>query len=296
MNFFRQITLTCLVCGNPLLNSQSVEAEPISERLALWNDPAPYRTGKPEMANAFITIHHPENANGTAVIICPGGGYRNLVKGPEGSGIAQWLGSCGITGVVLEYRLPDGEPLRPLADAQQAIRTVRAKARNWKCDPNRIGIMGFSAGGHLAATASTHFLAGDPDSTDLVRKASSRPDFAVLIYPVITMGDKTHLGSKANLLGNSPNQKSVESYSNEKQVNNNTPPTFLAHAADDLVVPPENSQMYYDALRAHGVAGQYLLLPSGGHGLNGYKGAMWDAWQDQSLKWLSQQRMIPPQK
>ena len=273
---------------------QTAFAGPKTERIALWPaGKAPVGGGKTENANAFISVYHPENANGTAVIICPGGGYGFLVKGPEGVGIAKWLNQFGVTGIVLEYRLPRGDAYRPLYDAQRAIRTVRNKAKEWKLDPNRIGIMGFSAGGHLASTVATHFDSGDPNSTDIIKKVSCRPDFAVLIYPVITMGLKTHHGSKKNLLGSQPDSTIVNLFSNEKQVSDQTPPTFLAHAVDDRLVPHDNSKCFYDALLAHGVAAKYLELPNGGHGLNGYKGPTWDAWQTQSLQWLKSQGMIP---
>jgi acetyl esterase/lipase len=226
-------------------------------------------------------------------VICPGGGYGALMKDPEGHGIAAWLNRHGITGVVLEYRLPAGRSYVPLLDAQRAIRTVRGNAKKWDIDPWRIGIMGFSAGGHLASTAGTHFDDGDPDATDAVDRISSRPDFMILVYPVITMGEKTHQGSKDNLLGKDPSPKLVELFSNEKQVTARTPPTFLAHAVDDTPVPPDNSESFYMALQAQKVAAQYLELPSGGHGLNGYKGPMWDAWQEKSLAWLADLKIAP---
>ena len=243
----------------------------------------------------LITVHRPapEKANGAAVVICPGGGYGGLVIGPEGHGIAQWLNQHGIAGIVLEYRLPQGRPFVPLLDAQRAIRTVRSNAKPWNIDPGRIGIIGFSAGGHLASTAGTHFDGGDPQAADPIDRVSCRPDFAILIYPVITMGEKTHGGSRANLLGRDPKPEMVDLFSNEKQVTDKTPPMFLAHAKDDTVVTPDNSRMMYEALKAHKVAAEYLELPSGGHGLNGYKGPMWDAWQTKSLEWLAAQKMIP---
>ena len=163
---------------------------------------------------------------------------------------------------------------------------VRFNAKAWGIDPARIGIIGFSAGGHLASTAGTHFDAGDPKATDPVNRVSCRPDFAILIYPVVTMGEKGHGGSKANLLGRDPKPEMVDLFSNEKQVTDKTPPMFLAHAKDDTVVAPDNSRMLYEALKAHKVPAEYLELPSGGHGLNGYKGPMWDAWQTKSLEWL----------
>ena len=220
-------------------------------------------------------------------MICPGGGYGGLVVGPEGHGIAAWLNEHGITGVVLEYRLPRGRHAVPLLDAQRAIRTVRASGKIWNVDPAKIGIIGFSAGGHLASTAATHFDDGDPTATDAIDRVSCRPDFAILVYPVVTMGETTHGGTKANLLGKDPSPKLLKLYSNEQQVTDDTPPMFLAHALDDQPVPPENSRLLYAALQKHNIPSEYLELPSGGHGLNGYKGPMWDAWQTQSLKWLA---------
>ena len=267
------------------------KAEP--EKLKLWNGRAPVGDGKFEQADARITVHKPEKLNGTAIVICPGGGYGGLVTGAEGHGIAAWLNRHGITGVVLEYRLPAGRTYVPLLDAQRAIRTVRGNAKAWGIDPAKIGIMGFSAGGHLASTAGTHFDDGDPKADDPIDRNGCRPDFMILVYPVITMSEKTHGGSRNNLLGKNPEAKLVELFSNEKQVTAKTPPAFLAHAKDDRAVVPENSKAFYDALQKQKVAAKYLELPSGGHGLNGYKGPMWDAWQEQSLAWLAELKFIP---
>jgi acetyl esterase/lipase len=265
------------------------------EKLALWSGPAPVGDGTFETARASLTVHQPspEKANGAAVVICPGGGYGGLVVGAEGHGIAQWLNQHGIAGIVLEYRLPRGRSFVPLLDAQRAIRTVRFRAKEWRIDPNRIGIIGFSAGGHLASTAGTHFDAGDPKASDPIDRVSCRPDFMILVYPVITMNEKTHGGSKANLLGRAPKPELLDLFSNEKQVTAKTPPAFLAHAQNDTLVTPDNSRVFYEALRSHHVAAEYLQLPSGGHGLNGYKGPMWDAWQTKSLEWLAKQKLIP---
>ena len=261
----------------------------------LWPDQAPTGDGTFESAKPVITVHRPAKANGASAVICPGGGYGGLVTGAEGHGIAKWLNTHGVTGIVLEYRLPRGRQFVPLLDAQRAIRIVRSKAEAWGCDPKRIGIIGFSAGGHLASTAATHFDAGKDDATDPIERVSSRPDFAVLVYPVISMGDKGHGGSKRNLLGNSPSTKNVELFSNEKQVTAQSSPTYLTHALDDRVVSAENSKMFHEAMKAKNVATHYLELPSGDHGLNGYKGPMWDAWQSGSLEWLASQKMIPAQ-
>jgi acetyl esterase/lipase len=199
------------------------------EKIKLWNGHAPLGDGTFEKAEAWITIHRPEKANGTAVVICPGGGYGGLVTGAEGHGIATWLNRHGITGLVLEYRLPKGRPFVPLLDAQRAIRTARSNAKEYGVDPAKIGIMGFSAGGHLASTAGTHFDDGDPKAIDLVDKNSCRPDFMVLVYPVITMGEKTHKGSRNNLLGKTPEQKLVDLFSNEEHVtpSDSRPVVFL---------------------------------------------------------------------
>ncbi|MGA2617416.1 MAG: alpha/beta hydrolase [Thermoguttaceae bacterium] len=270
-------------------------APPEGERLSLWSGQAPLGDGRFERAEARITVHRPAagRANRAAAVICPGGGYGGLVVGPEGHGIARWLNEHGITGIVLEYRLPHGRPRVPLLDAQRAIRMARAGAKAWGIDPGRIGIIGFSAGGHLASTAGTHFDGGDPRAADPVDRASCRPDFAILVYPVVTMGALTHGGSKANLLGRDPTPALVELFSNEKQVTAQTPPMFLAHAKDDTLVAPDNSRMLYEALRARSVPAEYLRLASGGHGLAGYKGPMWDAWQKRSLEWLAAQKIIP---
>lgn len=262
-------------------------------RQHLWNVSAPIGDGRVEGKDVWITLYRPPETNGAAVVICPGGGYRTLAVDPEGHGIAQWLKGVGVTGIVLEYRLPAGRPRVPLLDAQRAIRTVRRNATDWGVDPERVGILGFSAGGHLASTAGTHFDDGDPNALDPVERFSCRPDFQVLIYPVITMGAHTHQGSRSHLLGENPAPDLIERFSSEKQVTGRTPPAFIAHAIDDEPVPPENSRMFHAALQANGIRSRYLELPSGGHGLNGYSGPMWDAWQEQSLAWLAELEVIP---
>ena len=259
----------------------------------LWpSEKAPHGDGTFSSSDAKITVHLAKEPNGTAIVICPGGGYGGLVTGAEGHGIAKWLNSHGITGVVLEYRLPAGRSFVPLLDAQRSIQIVRAHSTEWKVDASRIGIMGFSAGGHLASTAATHFHDGNTTAADPLEQISCRPDFAVLVYPVVTMGEKTHVGSRKNLLGDNPTPEMIELFSNERQVTEKTPPMFLTHAIDDTPVPCENSKALYEALQKAGIASKYLELPSGGHGLNGYKGPMWDAWQKQSLEWLAELKFI----
>lgn len=276
--------LTSLLLPPAGNTASSGPAAPVE--VLLWPDEAPNGDQTFERSDAKITVHIPDQPSGTAVVICPGGGYGGLVTGPEGHGIAAWLNKHGITGVVLEYRLPKGRPFVPLLDAQRAIRIVRARAAEWQVDPARVGIIGFSAGGHLASTAATHFESGELDSADPLKRLSTRPDFAILVYPVVTMGVSTHGGSKKNLLGENPSPELTDLFSNEKQVTPQTPPMFLAHAVDDKPVPPENSRQLHKSLEAAGVSSRYLELPSGGHGLNGYQGPMWDAWQSQSLEWL----------
>lgn len=264
------------------------------ERLPLWPDgKAPVGEGAFESANAYIQVYRPEKPNGAAMVICPGGGYSSLVVKPEGHGIAQWLNTHGITGIVLEYRLPAGRSFVPLLDAGRALRTARLHAKEWGIDPRRTGIIGFSAGGHLASTAGTHFDGGKADSPDPVERLSSRPDFMILVYPVITMEIATHGGSRKKLLGENPSADQVLLFSNEKQVTGKTPPAFLAHAVDDKAVTVENSRMFRDALLQSGVPVELVELASGGHGLNGYKGPMWDEWQAKSIAWLQKLEFIP---
>ncbi len=283
------LTACFLLAVGPVAHGQLVVTN------SLWPDGAPLGDGQVERAQAILTLHRPppEKATGTAIVICPGGGYGGLVTGAEGHGIARWLNTQGIAGLVLEYRLPRGRPLVPLLDAQRAIRTARFKATSWGLRPNRIGIVGFSAGGHLASTAATHFDQGRADALEPIDRLSCRPDFAILVYPVVSMTESwTHGGSRENLLGRTRPPELEVLYSNERQVTHQTPPIFLAHAKDDTAVPAENSRRLYEALRAHHVPTEYLELPSGGHGLNGYQGPMWDAWQTKSIHWLRAQKFL----
>jgi acetyl esterase/lipase len=211
----------------------------------------------------------------------------------EGYPIAEWLNAKGIAAILLEYRLPEGRPSVPLFDAQRALRTVRARAREWAIDPGRVGILGFSAGGHVASTAGTHFDAGRSDAPDAVERESSRPDFMILVYPVVTMGEKGHALSRTKLLGPQPASDLVRRYSNETQVTERTPPAFVTHAKDDGGVLPGNSRDFVAALRAHGVPVEYLEFETGGHGFNGCKGPIWEEWKARSLAWLASRGVIP---
>ncbi|MBI1374010.1 MAG: alpha/beta hydrolase fold domain-containing protein [Phycisphaera sp.] len=281
---FRSIVVA--LCALMVVAMSAGAAEPVRE--SVWPGKAPVGDGTTSDDAAYFTIVQPVKPNGTAVVICPGGGYGVLVKGPEGFGIAKWLNEHGITGVVLEYRLPRGRCRVPLLDAQRTIRTVRARAKDIGIDPNRIGIMGFSAGGHLAASASVHWDRGAADAADPIERVSCRPDFSVLIYPVVSLGPHGHGGTRRNLLGDKPSDELVKEFSSELQVTKDTPPAYLAHAKDDHVVPVINSAMYHDALKAAGVATKFTELDHGDHGLNGYKGPMWDQWQAESLVWMAE--------
>jgi acetyl esterase/lipase/lysophospholipase L1-like esterase len=264
------------------------------QNLPIWSKEAPNGDGTVHPGNVFCQVILPAKPNGAAVVICPGGGYGGLVTGGEGTGIAEWLNQHGVTGVVLKYRLPATKySMAPLLDAQRTIRLVRSRAFSWGIDPKRVGIMGFSAGGHLASTAATHFDAGKPEAADLVERQSCRPDFAVLVYPVISMGEKGHAGSRHNLLGPNPEPDQIKFFSGELNVTAETCPVYLTHAVDDHVVSIDNSRMFYQALQAAKVPSKLLELPSGDHGLNGYKGPMWDAWQTGSLEWLDGLKVIP---
>jgi acetyl esterase/lipase len=238
-----------------------------------------------------LTIYKPANPNGMSVIICPGGGYGILAFDKEGTRVAEEMNKWGITAFVLKYRLPDDttnidRSIAPLMDAQQAIRMVRSKAAEWGLKKNKIGIMGFSAGGHLASTAATHFASNaDATNKDTI---SVRPDFAVLIYPVISFDSTiTHKGSRNNLVGATASAKQIKLYSNELQVTAKTPPSFLVHAADDGAVPVENSIRYYQACVKFKVPAEMHLYPKGGHGFGTFNKTTTDNWMERLKNWLS---------
>lgn len=238
--------------------------------IPLWANGAPGALGADSTHQPILTPYLPPagTANGAAVVIFPGGGYQHLSMQKEGSDIAHWLAGAGVTTFVVRYRLgPAYRHPTMLGDAQRAIRTVRARAAEWNVDPGRLGVIGFSAGGHLASTAGTHFDAGNPSSADPIERASARPDFLLLLYPVITMRDSiTHAGSRRNLLGTDPAPDLVTLMSNETQVSRQTPPTFLVHSTDDKAVPVENSLLFYEALKKNGVPAEMHVFEHGGHG------------------------------
>jgi acetyl esterase/lipase len=267
------LLVTLAVLAAPAL-AQTQASPPILQEpqtVRLWEAAAPGANGDEAEDVPTLTIYMPPNTAGPlpAVIVAPGGGYRNLSMNKEGRLPANYLNTLGIAAFVLKYRLgPEYRHPIELGDMQRAIRTLRSRAAEWHLDPNRIGVMGFSAGGHLAATASTRFDAGNASSPDPIERAGSRPDFAILGYPVITLSEPwTHQGSKAMLLGDKPDAALVGSLSLETQVGSTTPPTFLFHTNADTTVPAENSLYYYLALRKAGVAAELHVFKDGPHGV-----------------------------
>jgi acetyl esterase/lipase len=226
-----------------------------------------------EYTEATLTIYPAKKPNGQAIIACPGGGYAGVATTHEGHDMATWFNTQGITYAVLHYRMPYGKHEIPLSDAHQAIRYMRKNAEQFGF--NQLGIMGSSAGGHLASTAATHF------------DAETRPDFQILFYPVVTMTEYTHQGSKDNLLGKNPSEELVKLYSNELQVTEQTPPAFIMHSSDDTVVPVQNTLDYYLSLCKHGVPASVHFYPIGGHGWGYNESFPYKAqWKDEMEKWL----------
>ena len=260
----KQIILLAMI----FLSMESPSAFAQSVPIPLWPGGAPNALGTgPQDIPTITPFLVAQTTPSAAVVICPGGGYSHLADIKEGSDVAKWLNSLGISAFVLKYRLGMRyhQP-NQLLDAARAVRTVRSHSKDWNVDPNRIGILGFSAGGHLASTLGTHFDRGKPDAVDEIDRVSSRPDLMILIYPVITMGDLTHKGSRTNLLGDNASVDLVKLYSNELHVTKETPPTFLVHAVTDPAVPVENSLMFADALRKAGVPFELHLYERGPHG------------------------------
>jgi acetyl esterase/lipase len=264
------------------------------QTLRLWEADAPNATGKEDKDIPTVIVYLPEGKQQTvpALMICPGGGYGGLAVDHEGHQIAKWANEMGMAGIIVLYRHRGrgyGHP-NPLLDAQRAIRLTRHHAEAWKIDPKRVGMIGFSAGGHLTSTVLTHFDSGRSDATDAIDRQSSRPDFGILCYPVIALGESyTHLGSQKNLLGASPSEELVKELSNEKRVTAETPPTFLWHTAEDKVVAAENSLRFYSSMVTAGVKGELHVFPFGRHGLGlaaGHSGAQ--QWPELCKNWLKE--------
>jgi len=244
-----------------------------------------------KVTDPSITVCLPakEKATGTAVLICPGGGYGALAFGHEGTDIAKWLNDNGIAGIILKYRLPSDlimkdKSVGPLQDAQEAMRTIRRNAKAWNINPRKIGVIGFSAGGHLASTISTHYAEKvyESDTT------SARPDFSLLLYPVITMDASfTHAGSKRNLIGENPSEEAIKRFSNERRITEKTPPAFLVHSADDKSVPVKNSIVYYKRLVKYNIPSELHIFQKGGHGYGlAVNRETQSAWPELCLRWL----------
>ncbi len=265
-------------------------AETAPKTELLWPGGAPGALGSEDADKPTITIYLPDKAKatGTGVVVCPGGGYGRLAMDHEGKQIAEWLNNLGVAAFVLVYRLgPKYHHPVELGDAQKAIRTVRGRAAEFGLRPDRIGIWGFSAGGHLASTAATHFSTEDG--------ISSRPDFAILCYPVVTLKEPfVHKGSRNNLLGASPDAALIENLSNETQVTRDTPPTFLFHTNADTGVPPENSVQFYLALRRAGVPAEMHIFEKGPHGVGlAQKDPLLSYWPPLLANWLRTRELIP---
>jgi acetyl esterase/lipase len=264
----------------------------------LWPDGAPGAQGSEEadQPRLFLYPAPVKNRVPTAIVVCPGGGYTHLSMKSEGSEVAEWFNSKGISAFVLQYRLgPKYQHPVELGDAQRAIRYVRAHAAEYGARPDRIGIIGFSAGGHLASSTATHFDRGNPQASDPLEKQSSRPDFAVLAYPVITMQDPyAHVGSRNALLGQRPNPDLVLAMSSELQVTTQTPPTFLFHTTEDQVVPVENSILFYSAMRRAGVPGELHVYLKGRHGVGlATQDPILRSWTERLSDWLQAQGLLP---
>ena len=285
MNSYLVFVLLIMLTGNVI----SATTPP---SIPLWPEGAPNAQGNEEKDIPSIQAYLPDKdiASGSAIIICPGGGYGHLAS-HEGEGYALWLNKSGIAGFVLKYRLGSKGYRHPcmLQDASRAIRWVRAHAKEYGLDPRRIGIMGSSAGGHLASTVLTHFTEGDPHASDLIERESSRPDLGILCYAVISMGPNTHQGSRNNLLGNPADPKLIQLLSNELHVSSNTPSCFIWHTFEDTAVKVENSLDFAAALRKAGVPFDLHIYQKGGHGMGLGKNHPWGT---DCLYWLKAQGFI----
>jgi acetyl esterase/lipase len=304
MKLPRALALTAALLGYLALQPSSAgdAKKPLgtaAKDYLLWPEGAPLAKGKAKADIPTVTVYLPpaDKATGAAIVICPGGGYGGLAMDHEGHQVARWLNSLGVAGVILKYRVAPYRHPAPLLDAQRALRYTRSRASEWGIDPKRVGILGFSAGGHLASTAATQFDAGKEKGTDEVDKQGCRPDFAVLVYPVITFtGPFAHGGSRDNLLGKGANPELIDSLCNQKRVTAQTPPTFLVHTTEDKGVPPENSTLFYEALRAAKVPAEMHIYEKGRHGLGlGQTGTAFASWPRRCADWLAARKILSKQ-
>lgn len=287
--------LSAFACFHLIVMTVSAENRSV---LPLWQAGAPGALGEGDPHQPTLTVYLPEKekATGAAMVICPGGGYGALAK-HEGEDYARYLNQHGLVCFVVKYRLGTAGYRHPamLNDAQRAIRTVRARAAEWGVDPQRVGIMGSSAGGHLASTAITHFDMGQAGSADPIERQSSRPDLGVLCYAVITMGEHTHGGSRKNLLGDTPSPELIEQLSNELQVSPRTPPCFIWHTWEDKSVKVENSLEFAAALQRHQVPFDLHIYQKGGHGMGLASKPPFDSphpWAGTLVFWLKAQGFV----
>lgn len=293
------LVVLCLLSLSVMAQTPAKPTTQQSNVIMLWPDGAPGALGKEDTDQPSIRAYVPKyvRLTNTAVVVCPGGGYGILAMDHEGQQVAEWLNTLGITAFVLKYRLgPRYHHPVELHDAQRAIRYVRAHAVDYKIAPDRIGIMGFSAGGHLASTTGTHFDAGDASAADPIDRVSSRPDFMVLAYPVISFtAEYSHRGSARNLLGEKPDPALLENLSNEKQVTAQTPPTFLFHTDADSGVPAENSVAFYLALRKAKVPAELHIYEKGPHGVGlAPTDPVLSTWRERLAGWLYSRGLLTP--
>lgn len=282
----------------PLPPNAAVAEQPGAETVENRNSEGPANRWVTGTTQPTLKVHSPQPTlrSGAAMVVCPGGGYAGMAFDKEGENVCEWLAQRGVTAFTLKYRHGGGahqHPI-PLADVERAVRWVRCHADEFGIEPDRIGVMGFSAGGHLASTIGTHFQPGKPEADDPVERHSSRPDFLVLIYPVISMDEAiTHAGSRERLLGKSPEAEVVAELSNDQQVSDATPPTFLVHASDDHSVPVENSLRFYRALVEHHVPAELHVYEQGGHGFGMlHRELPVDHWPAAFEAWLRSRELI----
>ena len=295
--------IQCLACFLLMMNTSQISAQylplykKIPNYIAAPNEEAVSDNGVYIISKVSVPAYTffsagEEGAPKPCVVICPGGGYGILASQHEGTDVANYFNSIGVHAVVLKYRIPSSahqidKKYAPLQDAQKAIQLVRKNARNWNVDPAKVGIMGFSAGGHLAASLATHY-----QDKQIKSGASLRPDFQILIYPVISFGKFTHRGSRNNLLGKDTTAQYIDYFSNELQVNAKTPKAFLVHAKNDMAVPIENSWMYRDALKKYGIPVQLFEFEKGGHGFGMVNTTSEIAWPSKLTEWLKQENIL----
>jgi acetyl esterase/lipase len=296
-NRLSAVTLFGLFVAILIVSSDAQAVDPKSIDLPLWENGAPNALGKDAKDIPMAMVRLPASDKPTAaLVICPGGGYGHLAMGHEGHEIAEWANKLGMAAIICDYRHRAkgyGHPA-PLQDALRAIRLTRAKAKEWNVDVNRVGILGFSAGGHLVSTVLTHFDGGDANSTDVVAQQSAKPDFGVLAYPVILFGQpKSHKGSEKNLLGPAASEEQLRSLQNDLNVTKETPPTFLFHTLEDVAVPPENSLAFYAAMVKNGVPGELHIYEKGKHGVGlGKNIEATNDWSNALARWLKTRGIV----